>query len=95
MELAIIMCLTATFSISIYVAISASLTNKELREELAALKEWSVDREELIMKRVYKNLSDKLIEERNILNMKLDNIRKDLFIYRRLKKRMKYNNNNK
>jgi hypothetical protein len=47
------------------------------------------------MKRVYKNLSDKLIEERNTLNMKLDNIRKDLFIYRRLKKRMKYNNNNK
>jgi hypothetical protein len=74
------------------VAISASLTNKELREELATLKEWSVDREELIMKRVYKNLSDKLIEERNTLNMKLDNIRKDLFIYRRLKKRIKHNN---
>lgn len=92
MELIIIILFTAIFSISLFVAISATLTNKELRDELRIMKLWSVDREELIMKRVYKNLSDRLIEERDNLNMKLDNIRKDLFIYRRLKKRIKYNN---
>jgi hypothetical protein len=92
MELIIIILFTAMFSISLFVAISATLTNKELRDELQTMKSCSVDREELIMKRVYKNLSDRLIEERDNLNMKLDNIRKDLFIYRRLKKRIKHNN---
>lgn len=88
MELFIIILLTSIFSISLYVAISASLTNKELREELEAMKLSSVDREELIMKRVYKNLSDKLIEERDYLLKKIGNMRKDLFIYRRLKKKI-------
>lgn len=88
MELAIIIIITSIFSISLYVSISASLTNKELREEIKILKECSVDREELIMKRVYKNLSDKLIEERDYLLKKIGNMRKDLFIYRRLKKKI-------
>lgn len=78
MELLILILLSISYLISIAINIWQYLTNKELRHELDmknnSLKLW-LD-EEVDMKRIYKNLSDKLIEERDKLKNDLSSLRK-------------------
>ena len=78
MELLVLILLSISYLISIAINIWQYLTNKELRHELDiknnSLKLW-LD-EEVDMKRIYKNLSDKLIEERDKLKNDLSSLRK-------------------
>ena len=78
MEILVLILLSISYLISIAINIWQYLTNKELRHELDmknnSLKLW-LD-EEVDMKRIYKNLSDKLIEERDKLKNDLSSLRK-------------------
>lgn len=78
MEILILIMLSVSYLASISLNIWQYLINKELRDELDmknnSLKLW-LD-EEVDIKRIYKNLSDKLIEERDLLKNDLSSLRK-------------------
>ena len=72
MSLLILFLFAISYFFFIWIMIAQFFVIKELREQINQM----VKREEVEMKRIYKNLSDKLIEERDKLKNDLSSLRK-------------------